>query len=61
MALVFNKTWLCVVSCIFSMSLLALAGGTVAFVLGAACYITMAVLYSKMKMEYKFYLRGFGL
>ena len=61
LAMAFNKTWIAVMTYIFSMSLLALTGGAFAFLLASVCYITMAVLYSKMKMEYKFYLRGFGL
>jgi len=60
-AVIFHKTWITVLTYIFSIGFLALTGGLVAFVLGSIFFIATAVLYSKMKMEYKFYLRSFGM
>lgn len=59
LGVLFQKTWLMVLSYILGSALIWLTGGLTYFLLATALYITTAVLFSKMKFEYKIYLASF--
>ena len=59
LGVLFQKTWLMVLSYILGFALIWLTGGLTYFLLATALYITTAVLFSKMKFEYKVYLASF--
>lgn len=59
LGVLFQKTWLMVLSYILGFALIWLTGGLAYFLLATALYITTAVLFSKMKFEYKIYLASF--
>ena len=55
LGVLFQKTWLMVLSYIFAMGFVAFTGGLVYFVLATVLYIATAVLFSKLKYDYKVY------
>ena len=59
LGVLFQKTWLMVLTYILGFALIWLTGGLIYFLLATALYITTAVLFSKMKFEYKVYLASF--
>ncbi len=61
LGVVFQKTWLMVLSYVLSFVFILATGGIVYLLIASACFITTAVLFSKMKFEYKVYLAGFGI
>ncbi|MBQ2715765.1 MAG: zinc ribbon domain-containing protein [Clostridia bacterium] len=61
LGVLFQKTWLMVLSYIFSFFFVLITGGIFLWVMASVCFITTAVLFSKMKLEYKVYLAGFGI
>lgn len=56
-----GKTWLMVLSYILSIGFLLAFGGIFIWILASAAFIATAVFFSKLKFEYKLYLRSFGL
>jgi len=56
-----GKTWLMVLSYILSIGFLLAFGGIFIWILASAAFIAAAVFFSKLKFEYKLYLRSFGL
>ena len=55
LGVLFQKTWLMVLSYIFAMGFVAFTGGLVYFVIATVLYIATAVLFSKLKYDYKVY------
>ena len=61
LGVIFNKTWLMVLTYILSFLFVIVTGGLLLWILASVAYITTAVLFSKLKFEYKVYLAGFGI
>ena len=61
LGVIFNKTWLMVLTYILSFLFVIVTGGLLLWILATVAYITTAVLFSKLKFEYKVYLAGFGI
>jgi hypothetical protein len=61
LGVIFNKTWLMVLTYILSFLFVIVTGGLLLWILASVAYITTAVLFSKLKFEYKLYLAGFGI
>ncbi len=59
LALLFQKTSMCVLSCVLSLGFICLTGGVLWGILFAVGAIGAAVLFSSMKKEYKSYKRGY--
>lgn len=61
LGVIFNKTWLMVLTYILSFLFVIVTGGLFLWILASVSYITTAVLFSKLKFEYKVYLAGYGI
>ncbi len=53
LGVLFQKTWLMVLAYILGLAFIAMTGGVVLVILATVAYIATAVLFSKMKGEYK--------
>ena len=61
LGVLFQKTWIMVLSYILGVLFIVLTGGFVYFILATIAYIATAVLFSKMKFEYKVYTAACAL
>lgn len=61
LGVIFNKTWLMVLTYILSFLFVIVTGGWLLWILASVAYITTAVLFSKLKFAYKVYLAGYGI
>lgn len=61
LAVLFSKTWISVLTYILSIGFFLFTGGVVLWLIASVAYITMAVLFSKLKFEYRVYLRTYGI
>lgn len=61
LAVLFSKTWISVLTYILSIGFFLFTGGIVLWLIASVAYITMAVLFSKLKFEYRVYLRTYGI
>ncbi|MBQ4139795.1 MAG: hypothetical protein IJD70_00520 [Clostridia bacterium] len=61
LGVIFNKTWLMVLTYVLSFLYVLATGGVLLWVFATAAYIATAVLFSKLKFEYKVYLAGYGI
>ena len=61
LGVIFQKTWLMVLSYVLSFFFILATGGILWIIIASIAFITTAVLFSKMKLEYKVYLAGYGI